>query len=326
VDNGHAWASKEMTGGAEGRKRFGAPKPGEIDGVYRAWRIEPHFTQVAHGQAKPIERAFRDLCDRIAKHPLCEGAYTGHRTDAKPENYESHAVPLDRFMDLVRTEIDAHNKRGGRRSRQAAGRSLEETFLGSYNDAANVIRRATEEQIRWLMLPRKELKVRRDEAVVLLHGNRFYAPALHELQGQSVWVVYDPAKIQQGVWILKSGHVEPTCFAQCIAAVGFSDTDAARRDMRARRAAVRAKKDQAAAYGTTPAHKLGEMMRGTDAPKRERKKVVEGNFGRWTPKSEAAAAADRDERERRETELFDRVAERSKARLTQMFGRRLASS
>uniref|UniRef100_UPI0039800C3B transposase domain-containing protein n=1 Tax=Salmonella sp. s54836 TaxID=3159673 RepID=UPI0039800C3B len=80
LDNGRGFASKLLTGGVANRYRF---KVREEDptGILVALGVQIHWATPYHGQAKPIERAFRDLCDRVAKHPAFAGAYTGHRVD-----------------------------------------------------------------------------------------------------------------------------------------------------------------------------------------------------------------------------------------------------
>src|SRR3546814_11612024 len=70
----------------------------------------------SRGQSKPIERAWRDFCDTIAKHPVFAGAYTGNKPDAKPENYGSHAVPLALFRAVFAREIAGPNAGQGRRT------------------------------------------------------------------------------------------------------------------------------------------------------------------------------------------------------------------
>ncbi|QRY97116.1 DDE-type integrase/transposase/recombinase [Sphingomonas paucimobilis] len=83
MDNGRAFASKTITGGAKTRFRFKI-KDEEPTGVLTALGIAIHWATPYRGQSKPIERAFRDLCDTIAKHPALAGAYTGNKPDAKP--------------------------------------------------------------------------------------------------------------------------------------------------------------------------------------------------------------------------------------------------
>ncbi len=121
LDNGRGFASKWISGGAPTRYRFKV-KPEEPEGILTQLGVRVHWTRPYSGQSKPIERAFRDFCDAIAKHPAFEGAYTGNRPDAKPENYGSKAVPIDDFLSVVAAGIAEHNARpcGGRGSVPAA--------------------------------------------------------------------------------------------------------------------------------------------------------------------------------------------------------------
>jgi putative transposase len=280
VDNGHAFAGKEMTGGLVNRHRFGPGDDDELDGIYRAFGVrEVHFALPYHGQAKPIERAFRDLCEEISRHPLCQGAYTGNRVDAKPEDYGSRAIPIADLVAHVGREIARHNARTDRESAACrGGRSFDAVFEASYADPTRVIRRATEAQIRWLLMPSKPLKVSRLETTITLLGNRYRHPALIDLAGETVAVRYDPHDLQGGVYVFRPGELEPLCHAPCIAAVGFGDTDAARRTARARAAEVKAAKAAAAVLGTVPIAELG----GAPATRKKRPatKVVEVKFGR----------------------------------------------
>src|SRR3546814_140018 len=131
LDNGRAFASKWITGGAKTRFRFKI-KGEEPVGVLTGLGVRTHWTIPYRGQSKPIERAWRDFCDTIAKHPAFAGAYTGNKPDAKPENYGSPAVPLDLFRAVFAREIARHNARQGRRPEIAAGRSLAAAFNASY--------------------------------------------------------------------------------------------------------------------------------------------------------------------------------------------------
>src|SRR5690606_30876154 len=104
------------------------------------------------GQSKPIERAFRDLAENIAKHPFCAGAYTGNTPDAKPENYASRAIPFAEFSAHVDRMIAEHNARPGRKAGNAKGRSFDETFAASLEDPASLVRWPTENQrALWLL-------------------------------------------------------------------------------------------------------------------------------------------------------------------------------
>jgi len=145
LDNGRNFASKWITGGTVNRYRFKV-KADDPDGVMTNLGCQVHWATPYHGQAKPIERAFRDLASSIARDPRFAGAWTGNTIANKPENYGSKSVPLDLFERVVAEGIAEHNTRIGRRAKVADGRSFEQTFLDAYPDA--MVRQVTAEQKR----------------------------------------------------------------------------------------------------------------------------------------------------------------------------------
>lgn len=282
VDNGHAWAGKAMTGGQRTRRRYGFDE-GEMAGIYQAFGVQAHFAQPYHGQSKPIERAFRDLCTDIARHPFVSGAYTGNAPHAKPDDYGTRAVPLSEFVAFVGRQIEAHNARPGRATDTAKGRSFAETFDAAYD--ASRVRRPTGEQIEWLLLTPVTVKVRTDEATVVVLGNRFGAPELLEHQGERVIVRYDPLDVQKGVWVFPGdAPLRPLCHARCIVPSGFDSADAARRDQRERAAWKRA---VTTAASIADAVDVRQVWQDEIAPRKRAPRapsnVVRGAFGRAVP-------------------------------------------
>ena len=88
---GTEFANKWLTGGTPTRFRFKVREDDAL-GVLPQMGVKVHWATPAHGQAKPIERTFRDFAEDIALHPAFAGAYVGHKPDAKPEDYGSHCV------------------------------------------------------------------------------------------------------------------------------------------------------------------------------------------------------------------------------------------
>ncbi|MGG2352518.1 transposase domain-containing protein, partial [Salmonella enterica] len=70
----------------------------EPTGLLTSLGIGVHWAIPFHGQSKPIERAWLDLTDRIARHPFVAGAYTGRNPTKKPENYGSRVIPWAEFV------------------------------------------------------------------------------------------------------------------------------------------------------------------------------------------------------------------------------------
>lgn len=244
LDNGRAFASKWLTGGTPNRYRFKV-KDEEPDGILTQLGVRIHWTTPFAGQSKPIERGFRDFAQNIAKHPAFEGAYTGNAPDAKPENYGTHAVPIDEFTRIVNQEITKHNARPGRDTRVCQGKfSFQDVFDASYK--VSPIRMATQEQLRMCMLMAESVKPRRRDGSIHLFDNRYWHEALLEHRGRPLMVRFDPEDMHQDVAVhAQDGTL--ICVAQLVEAVGFADTKAAREHAQARNAWRRAIREQLAA-------------------------------------------------------------------------------
>lgn len=198
LDNGRAFASKKISGGAPTRFRFKI-KEDEPVGVLVALDINPVWALPYRGQSKPIERAFRDMADRIARHPAMEGAYTGNSIANKPHNKGSRAIEWDEFTAHVERGIKRHNAQLGRRGRHYAGRSFDDVFAASYATAP--IRKATPEQLRMALLTAQPRRINADTSELEMFGNRYWCEAMHALAGQKVMVRFDPQDLHSEVYL-----------------------------------------------------------------------------------------------------------------------------
>lgn len=306
LDNGRGFASKMLTGGVANRFRFKVKEEDPI-GALVAMDVQIHWATPYHGQAKPIERAWRDLCDRIAKHPAFAGAYTGNKPDAKPENYGSKAVPLADFIRVVNEEIAAHNAREGRRSKVAAGRSFDQVFNESY--ARSTIRRATDEQLRQMLLAAEVVTADQRDGSVKLSGNRYWCEALARHCGQKVMLRFDPEALHQAVEVYSLANVFIGT-ADCLAAVGFADTQAAREHARAKKQHRRATRQQLDAERRMDAAKVAAQL-PTAAPEQlPPPGVIAPMFGKprsapALPKAEPLQRTGTDDAEVREVQFAD---------------------
>lgn len=239
LDNGRGFASKWLTGGTANRYRFKI-KDDEPDGILTQLGVQVHWNTPYHGQAKPIERAFRDLCEEVAKHPKCAGAWTGNRPDAKPDNYGSRAIPIEDFRMLVAAEITRHNQRPGRRAATCRGRSFAETFRMSFE--ASTIRRASEAQRRLFLLAAESVVARKPTGEVQLLGNRYWAEPLVDRVGRKLVMRFDPQDLLRpaAIYSLDGRFI---CEAPVIEAAGFDDVAAGREHARARRQWLRAQRE-----------------------------------------------------------------------------------
>lgn len=286
LDNGRAFASKWLTGGIPNRYRFKV-RDEDPDGLLKLLDCEVHWAQPYSGQSKPIERAFRDFCDSIAKDPRFAGAWTGNTIANKPENYGSKAVELETFLEVLEEGIAEHNTREGRSSATCRGRSFAETFAASM--AVAPIRKATEAQRRLWMLAAEGVRAASHDGSLKLFDNRYWSDALHAHMGKALVVRFDPADLHSGVHAYRLdgryiGHVA------CIERTGFFDVDGARSHSRKRRAWMKAQNAKLAAERSMSIDQVAELMAKPDPlPDFQPSKVtrlVHGNTVRAVPMPE----------------------------------------
>lgn len=240
LDNGRNFASKWLTGGVPNRYRFKVREE-EPMGILPQLGVEVHWAKPYSGRSKPIERAWRDLAQDLAKHPRFAGAYTGNTVLAKPENYGSTAVPLDVFIEVVAEGIAEHNARVGRRSDVCQGRySFDQVFEASY--VRTPITKATDEQRRLWLLPAEAITISRRDGAIEIEGNRFWAEFLNQYRGEKAVVRLDPEKLQEDVHVYRLDGTYLGA-ASCIEKVGFNDKATAQRHARAQKAFSKANRD-----------------------------------------------------------------------------------
>ena len=264
LDNGRNFASKWLTGGVPNRYRFKVREE-EPMGILPQLGVQVHWAKPYSGRSKPIERAWRDLAQDLAKHPRFAGAYTGNTVLAKPENYGSTAVPLDVFIEVVAEGIAEHNARVGRRSDVCQGKySFDQVFEASYVRAP--ITKATDEQRRLWLMPAEALTISKRDGVIEIENNRFWAEFLNEHRGEKAVVRLDPENLQQDVHVYRLDGTYLGA-ASCIEKVGFMDKDAASRHERAQKARRRALKDLEKATKRLDQEELAQVF--ADLPKHE---------------------------------------------------------
>nr|DAO37975.1 MAG TPA: transposase [Caudoviricetes sp.] len=257
LDNGRAFSSKWITGGVGNCYRFKVNDE-DPNGLLVTLGVEISWTKPYSGQSKPIERAFLDLTDNIARHPVCAGAYTGNKPDAKPENYASRAVPLDVFRVHVDRQMEEHNARVGRTGGNCNGRSFDQTFADSIADPATVVRWPSAAQRSLWLLATEAFKARKGNGEIQLYGNRYWHPALTGYAGKKVIIRFDPDHLTRDlkVYDLKNSLI---CDAPCISDTGFHDAEAARVHERARSTYQKAMSAEKKAHAQLTAQQLADI-------------------------------------------------------------------
>ena len=256
LDNGREFAAKTITGGARSRFRY-TVREDDIPGLLTSLGCEIHWATPYSGQSKPIERAFRDMCDDIAMDPRFDGAYTGNAPHAKPENYGKRAVSLDDFLSVLAEGIEEHNTRQDRRSEVAWGRSFAEVFDESY--AVAPIRKATEQQRRMWLLGADGVKVDSRNGSIKFMKNVYFDEILHNHLGKKLIARFDTGALRDGLHVYTLadeyiGHIP------CKEKVGFFDIEEGKQHLRARKAWMKAEKERLKAMNLQRAADLGRQL------------------------------------------------------------------
>lgn len=258
-DNTRAFANKMITGGASHRHRWKV-RDDDPMGICETLGMQVRFTLPYSGQSKPIERAWRDLAQDIAKIAAFDGAYTGNSPTNKPSNYGERAIPIDEFLAVISVEITKWNARQGRRTKIAQGRSFDQVFNESYAkaDSEGLIRRATPEQAQLWLLTAEGVRASSTDGSLSILGNRFWSEFLVAHRGEKVVVRYDPQNVHAGlhVYALAGPYLG---FADVWDPVGFADADKARAYARGRRDFLKAVAAQEKAQKTMTAAQLASL-------------------------------------------------------------------
>lgn len=282
IDNGREYAAKWITGGVENRYRFKV-KADDPLGVLPQLGVEVHFTTPYHGQAKPVERLFRDYCSNIAKDIRFAGAYVGNKPDAKPENYGSRAIDRDVFTRVLAERIVGWNLLTGRRAPTCEGRSFDETFNASYETAP--VRKASKEQRRLWLLGAEGLRGHRTSGELTFMGNKYWSEWSPEIAGQKVVGRFDPEDLHGGlhVYALTGEYLG---FANCNQAVGFFDVEGGKNFAREKNRWRRAQRELLKAEQKLTPAQVGDLLNSANSQTSEldlSAKVVAPEFGRKAP-------------------------------------------
>lgn len=296
LDNGRAFASRWISGGTPNRYRFKV-KEEDVDGLLTTLGIELKWTKPFSGQSKPIERAFRDLTDDISRHPLCAGAYTGNKPDAKPENYGTKAIPYDEFVAHVDAQMAEHNARAGRKGGNCAGRSFDETFAQSMQHPSTIVRWPSPAQRSLWLLASEGVRTRKGNGEIHLFGNRYWNSALTAYAGKKVTVRFDPDNLTRDLKVYTQSN-QLICDAACIDDAGFYDAEAARQHAKKRGDYEKKTKAALDALATLTAAEVADVYargeRAAPKPKPQTSSVTRLVTGNLAVRPEPAEVSDDD--------------------------------
>lgn len=255
LDNTRAVSAVWLSGGG---RRF-ARKDGEekLCGVLGEIGIRVHHTALidtagktaggnvrrrGRGRSKPVERVFRILADRVAKHPAFSGRYTGASPVAKPENYDEgrEGAPWAEVEQVIGAEIARLNAAKNRRAVGLQdGESANDAFARICKTRAP--RMPSARDFDAVLSPAETTKIANDGTFYLRAGaaagfgvNRYHAEELLEYKDKRMLVRYDPCDLHAPVIVLDA-RGRRVCRAVCLLAAGFGDAAAAKEHNRALR-------------------------------------------------------------------------------------------
>ena len=301
LDNGRGFASKWITGGAKTRYRFKI-RDEDPTGLLTGLGINLHWALPYRGQSKPIERAFRDMCDRIAKHPAMEGAYTGNSPTAKPDNYGSRAIDWETFVAHVANGVRDHNARPNRRGGVCNGSSFDQTFAESY--AVSPIQKADDAQLRMALLAADQKQVNSTTGEIALFGNRYWSSEIGSLAGRKVTVRFDPDNLHSEIHVYdQDGRYLGS--APVIADTGFFDAEGAQRTAKRTADARKAAKAAIEAQQLLDADQVAALQPHAARPSTPKPSVVRIARHRGTVGAAAALKTNHQEQEERQARVFN---------------------
>ena len=262
MDNGRENAAQAISGG-QTRNRWGKTPQEEPDGLLKALGVKAIAVTPYWGQAKPIERAFRDFAHEIAKGPEFVGAYTGHCTTSKPENYGSRAIPFAEFEEIVRREVAFYNAQLGRRGAGKNGRSFDQVFAEGVE--GRQIPRLTAGQLRMCLLASKPVSMDPQSGAVTVEGHRYWSPELGDVPRQRVIVRFDPERMElpASIYTLDSRWI---CDAPRMTAGSFDRASDGREHRKNLRKYHRAIRDQAEALRNLSAQDVAAQLQAPTEP------------------------------------------------------------
>lgn len=234
MDNGRAFASKEITGGVPNRYRFSV-KENEVLGTLPLLGVGVVWATPGHGQAKPIESFWRNLTE-MAKRSEFSQAYCGNNPDAKPEHFDREkAVPLAVFKRvLAETIADYH-------AREHRGDAMAEKSPRTVYEAlaqTTPIRQPTAAQIRFCLMTAEATRLKGEEGSIQLNGNRYWSPEISGLSRKATYTVrYNPEDAQAPVSLYLNERF--ICEVPIVGEVAFRNRDEAKEHAKNKRAWVK---------------------------------------------------------------------------------------
>lgn len=254
IDNGRAYASKQITGGQPTRNRFKV-NPDDPYGILTVLQIDAIWATPYNGRAKPIE-SFWNVVAEAEKCAEFAGAYCGNRPDAKPEEFDpKNAIPIEQYIDLVCRTIEEKNAQP-HRGDSMDGRSPDALYAELM--ATTPVRHPTPWQLRQCLMVAEGVRLDREGCIRIL-GNRYWTRELADLPRRGTYTArYNPDDPSA---VLVYDGEKYLCEVPRIEKTHFANRGAAKEYARAKRQFVKSQREAARSLVG-----MGEALRSWERP------------------------------------------------------------
>lgn len=271
-DNGREGTSKEISGGADWRRR-NKVKEGEIFGLFPRLGIEIGWTSVAHGQAKIIERIFGTLSTQTETRHELRGAYCGNSPSERPEESDyARAIDIELMETILNQDISDYNQETGHRGQGMNGKSPHLVYIEEARATGLAMRQITAAQERICAYSAAPITISKRTGGFTLLGASYWSEGTAKLApGEGYYALYNPGNLSDTVYVYRGK--ERLCEALRTELTSYNDKATAKAIIRKRagymrgvRRSARAFEDLIQSEGTAleaqifPALRRGETM------------------------------------------------------------------
>lgn len=272
-DNGREIGARENSGGTPWTRRWrGKEDPNGIIGLFPRLGIEIGWTNVAHGQAKIIERVFGTIAQMLEMRHEFRGAYCGNTPDARPEEWDATTfVEIERMEKLIDQVVTDYNEELGRRGQGMDGKSCHQVYIEQARAPDLAVRTITATQERLCGYSAAGITISKKDGGFTILDSKYWSEGTSKLPpGKGCYALYNPSNLSDAVYVYRGE--KRLCEARKVELTPYNSKPAAKEIMRARasytrdvKAAAKALQELIAAEGAgleaqLPKLRSGEVM------------------------------------------------------------------
>jgi len=256
-DSGMEGAAKAITGGAPWRWR-GKVKDDEPIGLFPFLGIGVGWTNLAHGQSKPIERFFGTYSNRVETMPEFRGAYCGNSPEKRPEEWDDDkAVDVEVLEKFTEEQIAMYN-RHPHRGDGMDGKSPLQIYTELTKQPDFIAKRVSMPQLRICAYSLAPITIRKNATFTILGASYWSEGTARLISGKGYYARYNPRDLSDIVYVYRGNKL--LCEATKKELTSFNDKAAAKEIMRNKRKYVKSIKQTAKALQEISASESREYL------------------------------------------------------------------